>query len=135
MTQHISHLVTGSLIRQKKLSVVFECARGCQGMVLQLVFDPLAYLQYSALPDHRPAQPLPPNAWRERSSTRSCGRRPCGTSCTWWLWLCQSLECAARVWNGERTGAGSDQGGVVGVEHDLGARALLFVFCQSAAPG
>ena len=23
-------------------------------MVLQLVFDPLAYLQYSALPDHRP---------------------------------------------------------------------------------
>ena len=54
MTQHISHLVTGSLIRQKKLSVVFECARGCQGMVLQLVFDPLAYLQYSALPDHRP---------------------------------------------------------------------------------
>jgi hypothetical protein len=27
-------------------------------MVLQLVFDPLAYLQYSVLPDHRPAQPL-----------------------------------------------------------------------------
>ena len=41
-------------IEQKKLDVVFERARGCQVMVLQLVSDPLAYLQYSALPDHRP---------------------------------------------------------------------------------
>ena len=48
------YVATGSWIRQKKLSFVFERARGCQGMVLQLVFDPLAYLQYSALPDHRP---------------------------------------------------------------------------------
>jgi len=47
-------VVKGPYIRQKKLSIVFESARGCQGMVLQLVFDPLAYLQYSALPDHHP---------------------------------------------------------------------------------
>ena len=32
-----------------------------------------------------------------------------------------------------RTAAGRDQSGVVGVEHDLGARALLFIFCQHAA--
>lgn len=31
-----------------------------------------------------------------------------------------------------RTGAGSGQSGVVGVEHDLGARALLFNSCQLA---
>jgi hypothetical protein len=30
---------------KRKLSIVFKSARGCQGMVLQLVFDPLAYVQ------------------------------------------------------------------------------------------
>lgn len=124
----------GSYFRQKKLSIVFESARGCQGMVLQLVFDPLAYLQYSALPDHHPGPAAPTIRLRgEQSSTRSCGRRPCGTSCTWWLWKCQSLECTACVWIRGRTAAGSDQSGVVGVEHDLGARALLFTPCQHAA--
>lgn len=53
-TQRIVYAVPSSVFRQKKLSIVFESARDCQGMVLQLVFDPLAYLQYSALPDHRP---------------------------------------------------------------------------------
>ena len=117
-------------IEQKKLDVVFERARGCQGMVSQLVSDPLNCLQYGHL---CLTQNSPSTSWCESSSTRSCGRRPCGTSCTWWLWSCQSLECTAFVWIRGRTAAGSDQSGVVGVEHDLGARALLFIFCQRAA--
>jgi len=36
-------------IAQKKLDIVFESARGCQGMVLQLVFNPLDCLQYGHL--------------------------------------------------------------------------------------
>ena len=102
-------------------------------MVLQLVFDPLAYLQYSALPDHRPgpaafyqspgASNLVPGLVAEDHAEHhvhgGCG----GVSCCSAPLLCMR----------GRTAAGSDQSGVVGVEHDLGARALLFMFCQHAA--
>lgn len=101
------YVATGSWIRQKKLSFVFERARGCQGMVLQLVFDPLAYLQYSALPDHRPG----PAAFYQSPGAKH---------------LVPGLVAEDHAEHHVHGGAaGSDQSGVVGVEHDLSARALL----------
>ena len=84
-------------IEQKKLDFVFECARGCQGMVLQLVFDPLDCLQDGHL---RLTQNFPPIFSCKSSSTRSCGQGPCGTSCTWWLSVCQCQYSGIRVRRG-----------------------------------
>lgn len=71
---------------QKKTNFVFECARGCQGMVLQLVFNPVAYLQYGDPVSSSSTSHLFSKG--ELSSTRSCGRGPCGTSCTCMLQTC-----------------------------------------------
>ena len=108
-------------IEQKKLDVVFERARGCQVMVLQLVSDPLNCLQYGHL---CLTQNSPSTSWCESSSTRSCGRRPCGTSCTCRLSVCQCQYSGIRVRRYKRTGRGRDHGGVVGVQHVLGVGAL-----------
>jgi hypothetical protein len=106
---------------QKKLDVVFESARGCQGMVLQLVFNPLNCLQYGHL---HLTQNLPLISSCESSSTRSCGQGPCGTSCTWWLLSCQCQFSSIRVHRCKRTEGSRDEGGVVGVQHVLGVGAL-----------
>ena len=112
-------------IEQKKLDVVFERARSCQGMVLQLVSDPLNCLQYGHL---CLTQNSPSTSWCESSSTRSCGRRPCGTSCTCRLSVCQCQYSGIRVRRYKRTGRGRDHGGVVGVQHVLGVGALWFAY-------